>query len=619
MSFLSIISAILFLLYLQAGFFVISKGSKTRINILFFLLSVCFSVWSFAYIFVYSAPTAQSAQLWDTVAALGYCLFPAFMLGFHISICRKFKYGIFSKSIFIVMLVFGFILYLAELSGYWRSSGITQGKYGWHFQHDSSHIFYQLFYIYLGIASIITFSYLLKWRFALKEKHEIYQFNLHFYPLLSFFVLGVIIDLVLPALQIKAMPNMAHITTLPWIAGVTFAMAKYQLMAVSPKNIIADNIIRQLREIVLFVDRNNYIVRSNMFTEKLLCGPSRKIEGREILEFFENKILIAGYLRKATEKGQIGPVVLNLRDDNDNLIETSLFVISIKDKYDDMQGFIIYGHDNNEAINLRKEIIVREQAEKNLRAISDVLEMRVKERTDELTESYKELQIKMTEKMRVEEKIKNDIAEKEVLINEIHSRVKNNMNIIISLIMAYDKENLSPAASRKFKELARRVKCLLLVHNNLYLSINYSDVDFSGFIRTIANELIDFYKRIDKVDVIFDVSDVFLDIDYAIPMGLIVNELISNSLQHGFSEHYLRREKDKLHKLHIKYGYENNNYEISISDNGKGLPVDFDINELTTNGLPLSDILVKDQVNGKMEYFSSSEGTMFRISFLATK
>lgn len=384
-------------------------------------------------------------------------------------------------------------------------------------------------------------------------------------------------------------------------------------------SLISDNIIKQIKEVVLFIDNDHKIIRTNLFTEKLLAGSSRNLVGQEAEDFFENRTLLVGYLKRATEKGQLGPMVLSMKDLSSNLIETSLYFIAIKDKYDDLHGFIIYGHDNREAINLHKEIIVRKHAEKNLRAISDVLEMRVKERTTELTNSYKELQVKMTERMRVEEQIKSDIAEKEVLINEIHNRVKNNMNIIISLITANDKENLTPAASRKFKELARRVKSLLLVHHNLYLSISYSDVDFGSYIRLLAEELLDFYKRRGKVEIRYEVSDVFLDVDYAIPMGLIVNELLSNALQHAFSDYYLRKYKDQKHVIHVKYTLENNYYEITVSDNGKGLPKDFVIGDLTTNGLPLTEILVNDQVNGHMEVFSSSEGSMFKITFFASK
>ncbi len=619
MNALALVSIVLFLIYLQAGIYVLSKNMRSGLHQYFFLLSLCFAIWSFAYAFVYTAHTEESARLWDSVASIGYCIFPAFMVVFNMSLCNCYQKKRWPLVIFIVLFLWGAFFSYSAIAGHWKSIEVYKGIHFWHFTHNPNDFYYFFFYTYLGLAAFITFFYLIKWRLKLKEKFEITQFRWYFYPLLTFFVLGVALDLLFPALGIRFLPNMGHISSLPWISGIAYAILKYRLMSSNANYLFSENIISQIKEIVVFVDTDSRIIRSNLFTEKLLVGSAKSIEGKLLHEFFENKSLLSGYLKKVQEKGQIGPMVLTMKDYSENQIETSLYFMVIKDRFDDLQGCIIYGHDNREAINLQKEIIVRQHAEKNLRAISDVLETRVRERTAELTNSYKELQVKMTERMRVEEQIKTDIYEKEVLINEIHNRVKNNMNIIISLIMANDKDNLTPAASRKFKELARRVKSLLLVHNNLYLSINYSDVDFSSFIKTLADELLRFYNRKEKVEIRLEVSDVFLDVDYAIPMGIIVNELISNALQHAFSDYYLKKHHEDKHIVHVKYAIENNFYEISVSDNGKGLPKDFDISELTTNGLPLTEILVNDQVNGKMDIFSSTEGSMFKINFLADK
>jgi two-component sensor histidine kinase len=302
---------------------------------------------------------------------------------------------------------------------------------------------------------------------------------------------------------------------------------------------------------------------------------------------------------------------------NNDPIYCKLYVLSVMDSFQDNKGFIIYGHDNRESVSLKNEIKIRLQVEKNLRSISDVLETRVRERTSELSRSYKKLQVKMTERMRVEEQIKSDIAEKEILINEILNRVKSNMNIIISLIQAQEKKSNKKAIIKKFRELSQRVRALLLVHNNLYLSINYSDVDFANFINDLAQQLMDFHNRKDSVELKLELSEVFLDVDYAIPLATVVNELISNVLQHAFTDYSINKYPGKKRILYVSYSFEENSYEISVCDNGKGLPKDFMINDLDTNGLPLTQILVADQINGNLEYSSSKEGTTFSIKFTA--
>ncbi len=618
MNILSLLSVFVFLLYLQLGIYVLHKNRTSRINQIFFGLTLCFAIWAFSYIFVYSAETADEAAYWDTIASLGYALFPAPMVLFYLKICNCWRDFLTNKIIFGTLISIGLLLVFGNFADIWKAEEIVRGPYAWHFKHSGGNFFYFLFYFYLAVAAFLSFYVLIRWRMKITEPYDKKQFNLLFYPLLLFLILGINFDIVMPNFNTGSLPNLGHFSSLPWIAGVAFTITRFHLLG-NQSHLMSEQIIREIREIVIFTDTDYKIIRSNKFTINLLGNTNYELTGKNLFEFTNNPAILKGYLLKCKEKKQIGPIGITLMNTANDSIESSLNFLAIKDPFNDLKGFIIYGHDNREALNLQKEIFIRQHAEKNLRTISEVLETRVKERTEELAKSYKELQVKMTERMRVEEQIKSDIAEKEVLINEIHNRVKNNMNIIISLIKAQDKKNTSAAASQKFKELAQRVNSLLLVHQNLYLSINYSDVDFGTFLKTIANDLMIFHKRQGKVELRLDVSDVFLDVDYAIPMGIIVNELISNSLMHGFSNYYLKKHNDKQHILHIGYSYDKGYYEIDISDNGKGLSKDFDISSLMTNGLPLVEILVNDQINGKIDVFSSKEGSMFKITFLATK
>lgn len=618
MNFLSLISVLLFLLYFQLGIIVYLRNRKSGVNISFFILSLCFAIWSFGYILVYSAPTAYEAWYWDNVASLGYTLFPAAMVAFLLFISELKISQLNYRAILAILSLTGLVLYLAILLGWWSSSDIVQGPYAWHFVPDLQSPFYLAYYVYVLASVIIAYYALFSWNSRLQEKHG----KTHFYIVLGslsvFIFLGITFDLLLPAMNIRGVPNVGHITALPWIAGVGFSIIRYQLLS-NAGFLMAEHAIREIREVMIFTGNDCKILRINRFSARLLDPVNTKPQGKDLSAFFENQALLNGYLIKSRNKKLVGPVGCTLVNTAGELIETSLHFMSIKDRFGDIKGFIVYGQDNREALNLQKEIIVRQQAEKNLRSISEVLEIRVQERTRELAKSYKELQVKMTERMQVEEQIKADISEKEVLINEIHNRVKNNMNIIISLINSQDKKNLTPFAAQKFKELAQRVKSLLLVHQNLYLSITYSDVDFPNFLRALSAELLRFYKKEDRVEIQLDLSDVFLDVDYAIPLGTIINELLSNSLQHAFSPYYLKKYPDKKHMISLRYQYNNGYYDVSVADNGKGLPANFNISELQTNGLPLTEILVTDQINGKLDILPSDEGTIVKVAFLAAK
>ncbi|MFN3555910.1 MAG: sensor histidine kinase [Bacteroidales bacterium] len=614
----SIISAIVFLLYLQMGIYVFLKNRTSRINQMFLGLCLSFALWAFGYIFVFSAPSIEYVLGWDLVAMPGYALFPAFMVGFNIYMSGSDAGKILRRSVFTISVLLALLLIVLGFMGFGQPAEVYYGTFSWLFMYDATDPYYLFFYIYVGLAAALSGFFLLAWSRRIDNQKDRLQFRFIFYPFLFSAIITILFDVVLPSIGDAYMPMIGHLASFPWLAGIAVAIVKFQFMR-NPDHVMASQALSEIREIVIFIDDSNHIVRTNRFTNRLLGIREEAIQGQLVSSFFDNQAMVNSYLQRIRTRQHLGPVALTLTDQSGNHIETSLSLLAIQDTFNDYRGCILYGHDNREALNLQKEIIIRQHAEKNLRSISEVLETRVKERTRELANSYKELQVKMTERMRIEEQIKADIAEKEILINEIHNRVKNNMNIIISLINAQDKKNTTRIASQKFNDLAQRVRTLLIVHQHLYLSINYSDVDFASFLKTISQDLLVLHKRTEKVEIRLEVSDVFLDVDYAIPMGIIVNELISNALQHGFSSWFLGRNKGRKNILFVEYLFKDGVYEISVNDNGKGLPEDFDIQELTTNGLPLVEILVNDQINGSMEVFTSSEGTLFKVTFKAVK
>ncbi|MFO8067111.1 MAG: sensor histidine kinase [Bacteroidales bacterium] len=217
--------------------------------------------------------------------------------------------------------------------------------------------------------------------------------------------------------------------------------------------------------------------------------------------------------------------------------------------------------------------------------------------------------------MKVEEQIKIEITEKETLISEILYRVKSNMQMIIALINAQTNQNIAEPARQKFIELSQRVKSILLVQEYLYISISYSYVDFASFIRHLVDSLIVLYNRQNKIVVDFQVSEVYLNIDFAIPLGIVMNELISNALSHAFIDEFMQNNPDTVPKLMISYRFENDQYEIIIADNGVGMPKNEDLKKKETVGLQLIQVLVNEQIGGMFYISSKFKKTMASIVF----
>lgn len=213
----------------------------------------------------------------------------------------------------------------------------------------------------------------------------------------------------------------------------------------------------------------------------------------------------------------------------------------------------------------------------------------------------------VTERKLAEEKIKASLLEKDVLLREINHRVKNNMQIISSLLRLQSRSIKDPHLVEMFKESQNRIRSMALIHEKLYQTKDFASINFAQYIRSLLVHLFHTYKvNPNIVRMRTDLEDVFLDISKAIPCGLIINELVSNSLKHAFPS-------NRKGEIAVRLSSNLRKTKIVISDSGVGLPKDIDLREPETLGLQLVSDLVR-QVDGKIR-LERSEGTAFHISF----
>lgn len=207
------------------------------------------------------------------------------------------------------------------------------------------------------------------------------------------------------------------------------------------------------------------------------------------------------------------------------------------------------------------------------------------------------------------EKMQDSLREKEILLQEIHHRVKNNMQVISSLLKLQSSKLDNEEIKELFMESYNRVRSMALIHENLYQSSDLSRIDFYSYTKSLLNNLTLTYgidKR--KIKFNFEIKSIFLDIGTAIPCGLIINELISNSLKYAFPD---GREGEI--SISLDFDKESGYYEMIIQDNGIGLPKDFDFENSSTFGLELVHILT-EQLHGKIE-IKNENGTFVKFIF----
>jgi PAS domain S-box-containing protein len=200
-----------------------------------------------------------------------------------------------------------------------------------------------------------------------------------------------------------------------------------------------------------------------------------------------------------------------------------------------------------------------------------------------------------------ERRTKQSLREKETLLREIHHRVKNNMAIVSSLLCLQAETTGSEEAKKVLSESQRRVKSMSLVHEKLYRSKDLAGIDFQDYINTIVMELRSAYAGENKnINVKVSAEGVVLDIDTAIPCGLILNELVTNTLKYAFAG----RDSGDLTVTIAKAG---NTHTLTVRDNGVGMPPGFDPAKTSSLGLQIVDVLA-GQIGGKLEIKPASGG-----------
>jgi PAS domain S-box-containing protein len=215
----------------------------------------------------------------------------------------------------------------------------------------------------------------------------------------------------------------------------------------------------------------------------------------------------------------------------------------------------------------------------------------------------------VTENKRAKEALERSLREKEILLKEIHHRVKNNMQIVSSLLHLQSAHVDDPRSAEMFRESHQRIRSMAIVHEKLYRSGDLAAIQADDYIRTLAIELSRIYRRAD-VELKHELEPMHIGVDFAVPFGLIVNELVSNAFKHAFPAGFKSRGE-------IRIGLDRRNdgkLRLRVEDDGVGLPVDFDVQSGRSLGMKLIQLLAVDQLGGTMR-ISRDGGTAFVFHF----
>lgn len=214
-----------------------------------------------------------------------------------------------------------------------------------------------------------------------------------------------------------------------------------------------------------------------------------------------------------------------------------------------------------------------------------------------------------TEGIVAEQKLARNLKEKNTLLKELFHRTKNNMQVIISMISIKSRHLNNPKLKTIFNELNSKIRIMSLAHQELYLSQNLSYLKLNEYIEEIVELMkLTNMKESEKIDIIHDLEKISVSIDKALPLGLVINELISNSIKHAFP-------KDTMGEIRIKlYQDSQDHINLEFNDNGSGIKNDINLREVNSLGLQNVFSMILHQLKGEISY-ENLNGLHWKIRF----
>ena len=253
--------------------------------------------------------------------------------------------------------------------------------------------------------------------------------------------------------------------------------------------------------------------------------------------------------------------------------------------------------------------VAAERNRGDLDALNRSLENTVQDRTAELLNKNTLLADEIKERQAAEEQLTISLQEKEVLLKEVYHRTKNNMNVIISLLNLQRLHITPENVDGVFAQLGQRIRSMSAVHERLYQSDNVATISLGDYVRDLAHQLRSaFVNRTEEVEIDCQSDRVEIGLNQAVPLGLALNEIITNSYKHAHRE-------GTLLILRIQISEEPmGRVQLKLGDNGPGLPPDFDPSKTATLGTHLIKILLQDQLAATVA-INQGEGWHYVISF----
>ena len=573
-----------------------SKDPSNKLNKMFFLNSMLAAYTAFCEYFRLTATSEYWAYFWHKASFL-WPLFPFIFLGIILQLSQnKFVTDTRMKLLFLTPALIFSALHLFTDVLYER---LTNRWYGWEFQIAGNAIS-KMIPIYFIIVGAFSFYIILKhYKVQNKEKEKkkalFALIGLSIPALTSFIVEGF-----LPQAGVDVPP----LNSVSFVIGTSFiyvSILKYSFLKLDPNDTV-NKLFETSADYMLIYDTEGNIILASKSLLNVSSYIKEEVEGNNIASIF-------GSFNNPKELNHHEiidkEIELYLKTKNSEFIPTSVTITKVESEAHNEFLYFLTARDLRE----------RKQFEEELLLMHKNLEEKVNKRTVDLTKANEKLVDEIKMRTKAEEIINKALSEKETLLKEIHHRVKNNLQVISSLLFLQSQKSADPFCTQILQESQRRIRTMALVHEHLYSRNDFSQIVFADYVKNLYQYISsNFEGTFSLPEIYFDLDEVNLSLDLTIPLGLILNELFTNALKYAFRNKagFNNSQADQIRVEFKKQ--ENDIYTLIVSDNGIGLPEDLDLDSINSLGLKMVQSLVA-QINGKFEYIANGEWKEFIINF----
>jgi len=551
----ALISLAAFMVCFFLGNFIYHKNPKNQLNIMIALLSIFVGLMAFVEFEYRQAIDFSTAYFWLKVSVL-WPVVPPIVL--HIALIFTEKTHLLkNKLTYLVIYGPAFIMAILALYTNWLLIGIVKEYWGWTYLYPINTLLFDAMTVWTVVCSLLAaglcFAYYIRAK-NLKRLQAKYVMVGIYLPL----IISLVSDLVLPSTTIRV-PEMSMAMSTIGISFISYGIWKYRFPALTTAA-VADDIVSTMSNFLILLDHQNKIITVNQATLDLLGYSEKELITTPVRILFSDINQYDTFNDALLRNNSANNIETYLKSKSGEIIPVLLSKSIIRSDDSRIIGIVCIGND-----------------------IADI--------------------------KKAETKIKSSLQEKELLLREIHHRVKNNLQIISSLLNLQSEYVKDQKDLELWQENITRVKSMAIIHDELYHTPSVANINLRDYLTSFLNYIY-FHYDASKIKMNIDVEDIKLNVDTAIPCGLILNELVTNSIKHAFPG------KTKG-EIHTKVRSENNNIILTVKDNGIGLPDDIDFRNTETLGLKLV-VSLTYQLNGKIE-LNKEDGTEFTIIFQELK